>query len=148
MRITIVATAAALLALAGCEGGTPAPKGNAAAPAAEANAVADAAPDPANEASLRALLPPYPGATRVRDGLGGGGTSGSFAFATSDPTRPVIDFYAAAARRAGYAVEVHEPVGIALSMTATNAEGALANVTASRVGQVTEVQAMASLGTR
>lgn len=148
MRIAIAATAATLLALAGCEGTAPAPQGNAATPAAETDAAGEAAPDPANEAALRALLPPYPGGTRVRDGLGGGAASGSFAFATRDPTRPVIDFYAAAARRAGYEVEVHPPIGIALSMTATGAGGALVNVTASRVGEVTEVQAMATLGPR
>ena len=147
MRITIVAAAAGL-ALAGCEGGAPAPRDNAAGAEADANAVApEEAPDPAAAAVARAVLPPYPGARQVRDGLDGGG-AGSLTFATSDPTRPVIDFYAAAARRAGFEVEQHPPMGIALSMTGTRGDGSLVNVTASRVGEVTEVQAMIALGPR
>lgn len=144
MRTIIAATA--LLILAGCGG--PAP-----VPAPEANA-ADAEPelappvDEAAAAALRELLPVYPGATRLRDGRAEGAGSGSIAFATSDPTRPVIDFYAAAARRAGFEVEIHPPTGITLSMTATRAGGGLVNVITNRVGNVTEVQAMAAVGAR
>jgi hypothetical protein len=148
MRPITIAAVIAALPLAGCDRGADAPRVNEMEAAADIDAVGEAASDGAAEAALRELLPLYPGARQVRDGLGGGGTGGSLAFATPDPTRPVIDFYAAAARRAGFEVDIHSPVGIALSMTATGANGGLVNVTASRVGAVTEVQAMASLGAR
>lgn len=141
MRITAAVAATALLALAGCESGAPVAENQANA-AVEINAAE--APAAADPAALRELLPLYPGATQVRDGRDGG----SLAFATADPTRPVIDFYAAATRRAGFAVEEHPPMGIALSMTGTRDGGDLVTVTASRVGNVTEVQAMAALGPR
>ncbi len=139
MRITAAFAAAALLTLAGCESGAPVADNQ-----AEAAVETNAAEAPANPAALRDVLPLYPGATEVRDNREGG----SLAFATSDPTQPVIAFYVAAARRAGFEVEEHPPMGIALSLTGTRGAGDIVNVTASRVGDVTEVQAMAALGPR
>ncbi|MBX3560867.1 MAG: hypothetical protein KF780_03545 [Sphingomonas sp.] len=145
MRIIIIA-AATLLTLAGCERG-----GN--APAAAANALAEtdadeAAASPADPALLAALLPSYPGARQVRDGRGEGAVSGSLAFATPDPPRRVAEFYADAAHRAGFVVDIPETTGLLVTMAANNEDGGLVSLTATRVGDVTEVQIMAAAGGR
>ena len=144
MRIRI-AGAAALLVLAGCEGGAPAPDGDAVANGAAAANGTDAAPavDPAASA---ALLPDYPGADQVRDGRGTGGGA-SLAFRSRDAPRRIVEFYADVARRAGLAAEISPPDGVMMvSLRASDGEGGLVSLTATRVGDVTEVQAMAAVG--
>ncbi len=146
MRIRI-AGAAALLALAGCEGGAPAPDGDAVAneAAAAANGT-DAGASSVDPAASAALLPDYPGADQVRDGRGTGGGA-SLAFRSRDAPRRIVEFYADVARRAGLAAEISPPDGVMMvSLRATDGEGGLVSLTATRVGDVTEVQAMAAVG--
>ena len=146
-----IAATAALAMLAGCEGGgAPAEQNN----LAEANAAA-AAPAPASaedRAALARLLPDYPGATQVRrsDGAGGaaGGVSGSLAFRTGDPTYQVARFYADVARGEGFTVDGEPGESLMVTMTANREGGGLVSLSATRIGPNTEVQIMASTGTR
>lgn len=136
MRNVIIVAA---LALAACQGGAPeAQENNAAeANAAEANA---ATPSPEQQAALAALVPAYAGASEVRGAFG----SNTVAFRTSDAPRQVADFYAAAARAQGFDVQIPEGAVMLVTMNATGQRGGLVSLTATRVGDNTEVQLMAA----
>lgn len=153
MRIGIL-TGAALLALAGCGSGE-APQAGNDAPAANEAANASEPADPAAAAEARAafetLVPPYPGAQQVQTGgAAGAGVGGSMTFRTPDPASQVVDFYAGAAERAGFNVEDRTNLGggMAVSMTARRGASDLITVSASRVGDITQVQIMAAAAAR
>lgn len=140
MRTGILAAA---LALAACQGAAPEAQENnvAEANAAEANV---AAPSPEQQAALAALVPAYAGASEVRGAFG----SNSVAFRTGDPPRRVADFYAAAAREQGFETQIPEGAAMLVTMNATGPGGGLVSLSATRVGDRTEVQLMAAPGRR
>lgn len=151
MRIGIMA-AAALLTLAGCNSGEEAGD-NAAGTNEAANAAEpmNAAATAEAQAAFEALIPPYPGAQQVQTGgTAGPGVGGSVTFRTPDPAGQVVDFYAGAAERAGFNVEDRTNLGggMAVSMTARRGASDLITVSASRVGDVTQVQIMAAAAAR
>lgn len=141
MRKDALAATAALLLLAGC-GGTPAPVENNVA--AETNAAAaPAAPSPEEQAALAALVPAYAGASEVRGAFG----SSSVAFRTGDPANRVAGYYADIARAQGFTVDLPPTDNMLAQMNATRPGGGLISLTATRVGDHTEVQIMAAPGT-
>jgi hypothetical protein len=151
MRIGILA-ATALLMLAGCNGGEEAGN-NSAGTNEAANAVepVDAAAAAEAQAAFDALVPPYPGAQQVQTGgTAGTGVGGSVTFRTPDSAPQVVDFYSGAAERAGFNVEDRTNLGggMAVSMTARRGASDLITVSASRVGDITQVQIMAAAATR
>jgi hypothetical protein len=124
---------AALLALAGC--------GRSDAPAANEAAPANAAAAPAIPADG---IPAYPGATveggDIRISDGGGETKGRmFTFHTTDPPARVIDYYAGAAGRAGYAIGERSGSDRSATLRAGRGEDLVLRVTATRTGDSTMV---------
>jgi hypothetical protein len=126
---------AALLALAGC--------GRSDAPAAN-----EAAREPANAAAAPAIpadgIPAYPGATAeggdIRVSSGTGETRGRmFTFHTPDPPARVIDYYAGAAGRAGYAIGERSGTDRSATLRASRGEDLVLRVTATRTGTSTMV---------
>lgn len=151
MRIGLLA-GTALLALAGC-GGAPEASNNSAGANVTANAAepTNAAASADAEAAFAALVPPYPGAQQVQTGSAAGtGVGGSMTFRTPDPAAQVVDFYAGAAERAGFNIEDRTNLGggMAVSMTARRGASDLITVSASRVGDITQVQIMAAAAAR
>jgi hypothetical protein len=122
---------AALLALAGCSRSDPA--ANEAAPA---NAAAPAIPADG--------IPAYPGATAeggdIRVSSGEGESRGRmFTFHTSDPPARVIDYYAGAARTAGYGIGERSGTGRSATLRASRGADLVLRVTATRTGTSTMV---------
>lgn len=96
-------------------------------------------------------LPPYPGAqaaggvqisTRSRDG-GQGMIAG---FRTSDAPAQVIEFYAAAAERAGYRIEGRMTIGANATLMASRDGGVGFYLTAAQTGEGTMVQFIGGTG--
>lgn len=140
MRKDVLAATAALTLLAGC-GGTPAPVEN---NIVETNAAAaPAAPSAEDQAALAALVPAYTGASEVRGAFG----TSSVAFRTDDPANRVAQHYADIARAQGFTVDLPPTDNMLAQMNATRPGGGLISLTATRVGDHTEVQIMAAPGT-
>lgn len=151
----IVMAGAALLALAGCNSRTeeaPADNGaNVAGERSDGNGAEDAgeaARAPTNGALLEGI-PTYPNVEG--DGVRMAGTSaqgngGLQTFRTRDSAGRVAQFYADAAERAGFTIANRTDMGHTSGVTARGSRGELLNVTATRVGPVTEVQIIAARG--
>lgn len=167
MRSRLITGAALGLLLAACGGGGEAGNGSAAGTEAERRArqgPADAiivTPEGKAEirsgggamAGLPAGIPPYPGADTTASvqvsGTAPGGSGGILGFRTADPPARVVDFYAAAAERAGYRIAQRMTAGPTAMLTAQRGEGEVLNVTAtSAAGAGTQVQIIAGLGRR
>ncbi|HYI47138.1 MAG TPA: hypothetical protein VEX35_01620 [Allosphingosinicella sp.] len=92
-------------------------------------------------------VPPYPGAqtsqsvdvTAAQAGQGGR----ILGFRTADTPQRVISFYAAEALRGGYSIANQMDLGQSATLTARRGEGQALNVTATRVGDATQVQIIA-----
>jgi hypothetical protein len=164
MRAAIV-LATSLLALSACDRGGSA--GNESAAKAGAEAAPPARP-PANitlsapgaraeirsggaaAASWPEGVPPYPGADTDQsvDVAGGapGGAGRILGFRTGDTPQQVIAFYAPAVVRGGYSVANQMDLGQTATLTARRGRGEALNITATRTGDVTQVQIIAAAG--
>lgn len=156
MRRTLV-TAAALLALAGCnQHKSPngrvviGPGGNITINSPDGQAVVRTGGAPAHIEGL----PDYPNATTNGGGIQISGASGQgsgamITFQTPDQPAQVIAFYTQAAQQQGLRIAVQMNSGTTSIITATRGEGndgAGFNVAATRAGDVTQVQVMAGSG--
>jgi hypothetical protein len=164
MRATI--GLAAILILSACGGGGNA--GNEAAragpgaspPAAAGRPAADISiSTPEAKAEIRSGaaaagwpegIPPYPGA-EIDQGVnvtGGapGGAGRILGFRTSDSPQQVIAFYAPAVVRGGYSVANQMDMGQTATLTARRGQSEALNITATRTGDVTQVQIIAAAG--
>lgn len=139
----------AMLMPAACAGGTPEAAGNAAADAAANQAASNTIVDVAGPSALDAI-PLYPGArSAANDGPAAPAQGGSLVFRTSDSAGRVADYYAAAAERAGFSVEDRTDLGGGTTaVTVRRGAGEMIAVSATRVGDVTHVQVMASRAAR
>ena len=148
----IIMTGAALIALAGCGGGTSeADRGNAAAGATVGTlASPDGRSEVRGDADFSGLpegIPPYP---RVSGGgaiqMGGADDEAEMrvmAFRTADPPAQVIAFYAEAAARAGFRVTHRAEAGPSTALGLARDNGDAMNVTATGTPTGTSVQVMA-----
>jgi hypothetical protein len=92
-------------------------------------------------------VPPYPGAqtnqsvnvTAAQAGQGGR----ILGFRTADTPQQVIAFYAREIVRGGYSVANQMDMGQSATLTARRGEGQAVNVTATRIGDATQVQIIA-----
>lgn len=143
----------ALLALAGCGGGDP-PDADSGGPGAEGPPAmtivtnegrAEIRTGGSASANLPDGIPAYPGADTTggmtitggsADGSGGGAMT---SFRTADAPARVVEFYAAAAERAGYRVAARMTMGPNASLTAEK-EGGGFHVNALQTGNGTMVQ--------
>lgn len=159
---------ATLLALSACGGGGSA--GNEAAKAEPGAAPAPGAPGqppadvsistPQGKAEIRSGagaaanwpegVPPYPGAdTNQSVNVSGGAPGGNgriLGFRTGDTPQQVIAFYAPAVVRGGYSVANQMDMGQTATLTARRGQGEVLNITATRTGEVTQVQIIAAAG--
>ena len=104
-------------------------------------------------AGLPAGIPAYPGADTTASvqvsGTAPEAAGGILGFRTDDPPAQVVDFYAAAAERAGYRIAQRMTAGQTAMLTAQRGEGEVLNVTATAAaGAGTQVQIIAGLGMR
>ncbi|HKR25447.1 MAG TPA: hypothetical protein VJS15_09325 [Allosphingosinicella sp.] len=157
-----IITGAALLALAGCGGGSSESSGEAERRARQAppdinivtpDAKAEIRSGAAALAGLPAGIPAYPGADTTASvqvsGTAPESQGGIHGFRTNDPPAQVVDFYAAAAERAGYRIAQRSSFGATAMLTAQRAEGEVLNVTATTAaGAGTQVQIIAGAPTR
>ena len=160
MRATI--TGAALLVLAGCGGGSSDRGGEAERQASQGpadinivtpEAKAEIRSGTAALAGLPAGIPVYPGADTAASvqvtGTAQDSQGGIHGFRTDDSPAQVVDFYAAAAERAGYRIAQRSSFGATAMLTAQRAEGEVLNVTATTAaGAGTQVQIIAGVPTR
>jgi hypothetical protein len=95
-------------------------------------------------------LPPYPGADTNQsvDVTGGapGGAGRILGFRTSDTPQQVIAFYAPAVVRGGYSVANQMDLGQTATLSARRGQSEALNITATRTGDVTQVQIIAAAG--
>jgi hypothetical protein len=95
-------------------------------------------------------VPPYPGAAPDQSvNVAGGAPSGAgriLGFRTSDSPQQVIAFYAPAVGRSGYSVANQMDLGQSATLTARRGQGEVLNITATRTGDVTQVQIIAAAG--
>jgi hypothetical protein len=150
-----IVTSAALLALAGCGSGgeqaREAERRDRAAPAdttiVTPQAKAELRSGAGAMAALPAGLPAYPGAESTGGvevtGASAEGSGGIVGFRTADSPARVVDFYAAAAERAGYRIAQRSSFGTTAMLTAQRGEGEVLNVTATETGGATQVQIIA-----
>jgi len=104
------------------------------------------------EAALAGLpegIPVYPGAeaqqgVQVR-GAGPANQGQILGFRTGDPPAQVINFYADRALRARYAITQQMSAGPTAMLTATR-DGQMLNISATRMGDVIQIQIIAGLG--
>ncbi len=149
-----IVTGAALLALAGCGGSDSG--GEASRRAAERpadttivtpEAKAEIRSGSSAMAGLPAGIPAYPGADTSQSvevaAASQQGSGGIFGFRTADRPDRVVDFYAAAAERAGYRIAQRSSFGATAMLTAQRGEGQVLNVTATAAGGLTQVQIIA-----
>lgn len=154
MRHAWGCAAVVLAALAGCgrdaaptagEGGGPGAEGPPAMTIVTNEGRAEIRTGGNAAANLPDGIPAYPGADTTGgmtitggsgDGSGGGAMTG---FRTSDAPARVVEFYAAAAERAGYRVAARMTMGPNASLTAEK-EGGGFHVTALQTGNGTQVQ--------
>lgn len=95
-------------------------------------------------------VPPYPGAqtnqsvnvTAAQAGQGGR----ILGFRTADTPQQVISFYARELVRGGYSVANQMDMGQTATLTARRGESEGLNVTATRIGDATQVQIIAGVG--
>ncbi|MDQ8758036.1 hypothetical protein RCO27_17555 [Sphingosinicella sp. LHD-64] len=148
MRAALMITGIGLLALAACNSGAP-ETGNAAASSA-ANAAEPVNAVAASDGSaVLDIVPAYPNAEQVQSGGAAGGRGGFMAFRTADPPVEVADFYARAAEQAGFTIEDRTNLNrMTVGMTARRGASDMITVSATRVGNVTQVQLMASAAGR
>lgn len=164
MRATIAL--AALLALSACGGGA----GNEAANTGSGATPPPAAPGqppaeisistPRGKAEIRSGagaaaswpegVPPYPGADTNQsvDVAGGapGGAGRILGFRTGNSPQQVIAFYAPAVVRGGYSIANQMDMGQTATLTARRGQNGVLNITATRTGDVTQVQIIAAAG--
>jgi hypothetical protein len=152
---------ATVLALSGCGSGS---SGNEAAKAGAGAGPPSAQPPadvsistPQGKAEIRSGaaaaswpegVPPYPGAD-IDQGVnvtGGapGGAGRILGFRTSDTPQQVVAFYAPAIVRGGYSVANQMDMGGTATLTARRGQGEALNITATRTGDVTQVQIVAA----
>jgi hypothetical protein len=95
-------------------------------------------------------IPPYPGAdTSQSVNVSGGAPGGAgriLGFRTGDTPQQVIAFYAPAVARGGYSVANQMDMGQTATLTARRGQGEALNITATRTGEVTQVQIIAAAG--
>lgn len=162
----ISALAASLLALSACGGGgSPgndgaAKAGPAARPPASQPPADISISTPQVKAEIRSGgaaaanwpegVPPYPGADTNQSVNVTGGEPGSagriLGFRTSDTPQQVIAFYAPAIVRGGYSVANQMDLGQTATLTGRRGQGEALNITATRTGDVTQVQIIAAAG--
>lgn len=166
----IVALATSLLALSACGGGNGGNEGvgNTGAGAGASPPAQAPAPTPANiaittgdaRAEIRSGaaavanwpegVPAYPGADTNQsvDVTGGapGGAGRILGFRTSDTPQQVIAFYAPAVVRGGYSVANQMDLGRSATLTARRGQGEALNITATRIGDVSQVQIVVAAG--
>jgi hypothetical protein len=161
MRATI--GLATLLILAGCGSGS----GNGGGNTAEAGAAAPgqrpaeiSISTPEVKAEIRSGggavanwpegVPPYPGAATDQSvnvtGGAPGGAGRLLGFRTGDTPQQVIAFYAPAVVRGGYSIANQMDMGQTATLTARRGQGQALNITATRIGDVTQVQIIAAAG--
>ena len=161
----IIVLATSLLALSACGGGGGGGNGSAAKAGIEApppalppanitlsapGARAEIRSGGAAAANWPEGVPPYPGAipNQSVDVAGGapGGAGRILGFSTNDTPQQVIAFYAPAIVRGGYNVANQMDLGQTATLTARRGQGEALNITATRVGEVTQVQVIAAAG--
>lgn len=165
----IYALATSLLTLSACGGGGggagndggAAKTGPAASPPAAARQPADISiSTPQGKAEIRSGgaaianwpegVPPYPGAdTNQSVDVSGGAPGGAgriLGFRTNDTPQQVIAFYAPAIVRGGYSVANQMDLGQTATLSARRGQGEALNITATRTGDVTQVQIIAAAG--
>ncbi|HEV7660216.1 MAG TPA: hypothetical protein VGO55_10255 [Allosphingosinicella sp.] len=95
-------------------------------------------------------VPPYPGADPDQSvnvtGGAPGGAGRILGFRTSDSPQQVIAFYAPAVVRGGYSVANQMDLGQTATLTARRGQSEALNITATRTGDVTQVQIIAAAG--
>jgi predicted small lipoprotein YifL len=95
-------------------------------------------------------VPPYPGADTNQSvnvtGGAPGGTGRILGFRTGDSPQQVIAFYAPAVVRSGYSVANQMDLGQTATLSARRGQGEALNITATRTGDVTQVQIIAAAG--
>jgi hypothetical protein len=95
-------------------------------------------------------VPPYPGADTNQsvDVTGGapGGAGRILGFRTGDTPQQVIAFYAPAIVRGGYSVANQMDLGQTATLSARRGQGEALNITATRAGNVTQVQIIVAAG--
>jgi len=146
----IIMTGTALLALAGCGGGTDeAERGNAAAPPQGSLAAPDGRSEVRGDADFSGLPEGIPAYPRVNAGgaiqFGGASEEGEMrvmGFRTADPPADVIAFYAGAAARAGFRVIQRVDAGPRSTLGLERDNGDVMNVTATGAPTGTSVQIM------
>ena len=103
-------------------------------------------------AGLPTGIPAYPGADTTGSiqisGASAEGSGGIVGFRTSDSASQVVDFYAAAAERAGYRIAARSSFGANAMLTAQRGEDEVLNVTATPTPEGTQVQIIAGGGRR
>jgi hypothetical protein len=162
----IIVLATSLLALSACGGaGTgnegAAKAGPGASPPASAQPPADISiATPQGKAEIRSGsaavanwpegVPPYPGADTNQSVDVSGGAPGNagriLGFRTSDTPQQVIAFYAPAVVRGGYSVANQMDLGQTATLSARRGQSEALNITATRTGDVTQVQIIAAAG--
>ena len=163
----IIVLATSLLALAACGGGGgsagnegAAKAGPGASPPAPAQPAEISISTPQGKAEIRSGsaavanwpegVPPYPGADTNQsvDVTGGapGGAGRILGFRTNDTPQQVIAFYAPAIVRGGYSVANQMDLGQTATLSARRGQGEALNITATRAGDVTQVQIIAAAG--
>lgn len=95
-------------------------------------------------------VPPYPGAdTNQSVNVTGGAPGGAgriLGFRTGDTPQQVIAFYAPAVVRGGYSVANQMDLGQTATLSARRGQSEALNITATRTGDVTQVQIIAAAG--